>query len=71
MSHSLGIKINHYPQLRRLAWNQPADAVIAERDALALYEREWRFVNPAQLETQERELIDRLVKEYGQGVLLV
>jgi hypothetical protein len=41
------------------------------RDALALYERNWRFVDERSLEPQERELIGRLAHAYGGGLLNV
>jgi len=40
-------------------------------EALALYEANWRFVDPARLSKEERALIDRLVTNVGRGVLLV
>lgn len=64
------ISVTHYPQLRQLCWNRPADAVLSGKDALALYERNWRFVDEAALTVDERNLIDRLVQQYGGGTFL-
>ena len=65
------IRIADYPQLKLIAWNRRADATLDEKEALALYERNWRHVEESALEAKERILIDRLVKTIGKGVLLV
>ncbi len=65
------VRIAEYPQLQLLAWSHRRDGELDEREALALYERNWRFVDEARLSAQERALIERLVKEYGKGVLNV
>ena len=57
-----------YPQLRDLAWNR-TDEYIPAKQAFQLYERNWRFVEPGQLEHEERALIDRLKARFGAGVL--
>lgn len=65
------VPLDRYPQLRRLAWQQPGVRELGLEDALALYERNWRHVDPASLEPQERELITELVRRVGGGRLLV
>lgn len=65
------IRITDYPQLRRLAWNRPGDEFMDESDALALYERNWRLVEPQQMPPEEKALLDRLVKRHGGGILHV
>jgi hypothetical protein len=65
------IRVAQYPQLRLIAWNFAADDVLNERDALAIYERNWRFVDVAQLTTDERQFIDYLRDAFGNGVLHV
>jgi hypothetical protein len=64
------LDINAWPKLRELAWNR-ADRWIPAEDALALYERHWRFVEPAQLTKEEANLIDHLKHRFGGGVLNV
>lgn len=64
------LDINAWPKLRELAWNR-ADRWVSAEDALALYERNWRFVEPAELTEAEANLIDRLKNRYGGGVLNV
>lgn len=62
------IRIAEYPALADLAWNR-TEPLMPAREALNLYERNWRFVNTATLIARERELIERLAREYGGGVL--
>jgi transcriptional regulator with XRE-family HTH domain len=65
------VRIEDYPQLKRLAWNRPGTEVIAERDALALYERHWDLVEADRMAAHERALVQRLKDRYGHGVLHV
>jgi hypothetical protein len=64
------LDIDAWPALRELAWNR-ADRWIPAEEALALYERNWRFVEPAHLTSAEADLIDRLKQRFGAGVLNV
>jgi hypothetical protein len=64
------IPVATYPQLRQLCWNRRADAVLDGEEALALYERNWRFVDQDALTPHEITLIDDLVQRYGHGVLM-
>lgn len=61
----MDIRADRYPQLHRLCWNRPEGAVLDGREALALYERSWRFVDVAALDDAERALIARLVRAHG------
>jgi len=61
------VDIQRWPALRELAWNR-VDRWIPAEEALSLYERNWRFVDPAHLSTEERALIDRLTERHGGGV---
>ena len=60
-----------YPQLRRLAWQRDDTAEIEPREALAIYERNWRHVDPQALEPRERALLTALGTRWGGGRLLV
>lgn len=64
------INVDEFPNLALLCWNLRA-RTLGERDALALYERNWRLVDVASMPPHERALVDRLVREFGNGVLLV
>ena len=64
------LDLDDWPKLRELAWNR-ADHWIPAEDALAVYERNWRFVDVDELSQAEADLIDRLKRRYGGGVLNV
>ncbi len=64
------LDVDQWPTLRELAWNR-ADRWIPAEEALALYERNWRFVEPQLLTKAESELIDDLKHRFGGGMLNV
>lgn len=68
----LHIRLGDYPQLRRLAW-QVGDATqaVSPREALGLYQRNWRHLQPELLEPKERALIAALRQVYGADDLRV
>ena len=62
------IRLADYPQLRLLAWSRdPGLRTITAEDALALYERNWRFVDPSSLTRKEAALIRRLGQAPSRG----
>jgi len=65
------IKLADYPQLQFIAWNRKKDDFIEEEEAFSLYERNWRWVERANLSADERRLIERLAHVFGHGVLNV
>ncbi len=64
------LDIDQWPGLRELAWNR-TDRWIPSEEALSIYERNWRFVDPQQLSQDELALIDRLKQQFGGGLLHV
>lgn len=64
------INIDDYPQLALLAWNRAIRNIEGE-EALALYERNWPWIEKERLTSNEVALIERLTKQYGHGVLNV
>lgn len=65
------IAIVNYPQLRLIAWNRQDDDLVDDQEALALYEANWRFIEPGKMAESERTLLERLVQQFGNGVLNV
>jgi hypothetical protein len=65
------VRLDDYPQLRRLAWQLPATADLSPAEALSLYERHWRHIDRSTLEPAEQALIQALVQQLGGGHLLV
>lgn len=65
------VMLSHYPELRRLAWQLPETFELTAAEALGLYERHWRHLDPARLDPTEQALLDRLRRTVGKGHLLV
>ena len=65
------VRIKDYPQLKQLCWNRPPNTILDGADALAIYERNWRFIAVDELTGVERQLLNALVARYGKGVLNV
>jgi len=65
------IRVADHPQLKRLAWQLHGVTTISPQDALGLYERNWRHVDTAALDADERSLVNALVQHLGGGRLLV
>ena len=65
------IRLRDYPQLKKLAWQLHGVDEISPRQALELYERNWRHVDRPALSEDEAALIDTLSREIGGGRLLV
>lgn len=65
------VRIAHYTQLQRLAWNRPGAETLTEPEALALYERNWDLVDAERMDAREHALLQHLVNRHGRGVLHV
>jgi len=65
------IHIADYPQLKRAAWFIDSSAEFTDQEALAFYERNWKYIEQDKLQPHEKALLERLVKEVGNGVLNV
>jgi transcriptional regulator with XRE-family HTH domain len=65
------IRLDEYPQLRQLAWQLEGVTQLTPREALDLYERNWRHVDRAGLSQKETDLIEALSRTLGGGRLLV
>jgi transcriptional regulator with XRE-family HTH domain len=65
------VRLDDYPQLKRLAWQLPGATGLTAAEALSLYERNWRHIDVAGLEPAERALVQLLADQLGGGRLLV
>jgi transcriptional regulator with XRE-family HTH domain len=65
------IRLDAYPQLRQLAWQLGSVETLTPKEALDLYERNWRHVDTASLAEEERAFITQLSQALGAGRLLV
>ena len=54
------IKVEKYPQLKKLAWQIKAGAELTPMEAYGIYARNVRHINPEALEHCEQQLIDAL-----------
>ncbi|MCC6196308.1 MAG: hypothetical protein IT518_17785 [Burkholderiales bacterium] len=61
------IEVSAWPQLQLLCWGRH-DQWVSGADALAIYERNWRFVQPETLTAEETDLIRGLAERHGGGV---
>ena len=60
------VEADRYPQLKLLCWDRRSP-LLSAADAWSLYERNWRLIEPGQLEPAERQLIGRLALRFGAG----
>ncbi len=61
------VRIADYPQLTLIAWNRPKDDLIDEADALALYERNWDYVDRNAISAAEQAFVNQLAARHGNG----
>lgn len=54
------IRIADYPWLKQLAWQVHGPQELTPREALGIYERNWRHLDPAELSDAERDLVEAL-----------
>lgn len=64
------IRLSDYPQLKQLAWQVGGTGELTPMEALNIYERNWRHMEPQALEPRERLLIEALREGLG-GAKLV
>jgi hypothetical protein len=62
------VRIADYPALADIAWNLAVE-YLPSRQAFALYERNWRWVDRDRLSERERELIEQLAERFGGGII--
>ena len=62
------VDVATYPSLELLCWNLAAPRV-TRRDAFAIYERNWRWIDAANTPPHERAFIDSLAAEFGGGLI--
>lgn len=65
------VRLDDYPQLKRLAWQLQGVEELSPAAALGLYERNWRHIDQASLTAAERALVQALAQQLGGGRLLV
>ncbi|WP_454899560.1 helix-turn-helix domain-containing protein [Variovorax boronicumulans] len=63
------VRVGDFAQLRRLAWQLPADAELTPEEAWGTYERNWRHADLSALEDNERQLLAELARLLGRKPL--
>ncbi|BAJ82880.1 hypothetical protein ACMV_P1_00840 (plasmid) [Acidiphilium multivorum AIU301] len=69
MTNGDAVVLSRYPQLRFIASQLTETTILTEAEALALYERNWRFLDLETMDDEERRFLDSLVRGVGKGVL--
>lgn len=64
------VRLADYAKLKELAWQVHGTPELTPREALGIYERNWRHVDPASLSESERHLIDALRQGLGSTELV-
>jgi transcriptional regulator with XRE-family HTH domain len=59
------VRLADFPALQQLAWQVQGTDELMPREALGIYERNWRHVDEAALLPRERNLIDALRLAFG------
>lgn len=59
------IRLADYPQLKQLAWQVQGTDELSPREALDIYERNWRHLDAQTLAPQERALVEALRIAFG------
>lgn len=54
------VRLDDYPQLKRLAWQVQGIDELTPNEALGIYERNWRHIDQQALEPHERQLVEAL-----------
>lgn len=62
------VRLDDYPQLRELAWQVHGASELTPREALDIYERNWRHIDAGQLSEEEKDLVDALRQALGKDV---
>ncbi len=62
------VRIADYPRLAELAWQLQTGAELSPREALDIYERNWKHVDPRALGPEEGDLVQALRDAFGGDV---
>lgn len=65
------IRLADYKQLKRIAWQLKGTQKVTPKEALELYERNWRHVDVKKMDAQEKEFLKSLLEAFGRERLLV
>ena len=63
------VRISDYAELKSVSWFRDTDTLISEDEAFRLYESQWKHLDLSRMNDDERAFLDRLVDQYGGGVV--
>ncbi len=63
------VRVDAFPQLRLIARHLAPGVEVSDEEALALYERNAYLIDKRSLIPAERELMERLGREVGGGII--
>lgn len=63
------VDLDDAPVLRSLLWTGRKRTRIPAREAFKHYENNWRFIHDAPMGARERQMLERLKKDYGRGLI--
>ena len=64
------VRVADYPKLKEIAWQAHGTPELTPREALGIYERNWRHINPATLTQDEKDLVDALRQGLGSDTVV-
>lgn len=65
------IRLADFKQLKRLAWQLEGTEEVSPKEALDLYQRNWRHLDTKAMDAREQKLLAALLAEFGRERLLV
>ena len=65
------IRLADFKELKRLGWQLKAGTELSPKEALDLYERNWRHLDLKKMDAKEKRLLKSLLQAFGRERLLV
>jgi hypothetical protein len=63
------VNLDEAPVLRSLLWTGRKRTRIPAREAFRHYENNWRFIREGQMGAREKQLLEKLKRDYGRGLI--
>jgi transcriptional regulator with XRE-family HTH domain len=65
------IQLKDFKQLKKLGWQLKSTVVLSPKEALELYERNWRHVDIKSMDAKEKKFLKNLLAHFGRERMLV
>lgn len=63
-------KVDDYPFIKDILWDRHSLDHIENRELFYLLEKRWKYIDNDNLSEIEKNFIERLVAEFGNGIIL-